>query len=630
MTRLLQFGMLLLVFSGSLFAQSAVVGFNGQCSLGGQAVLTQNTASKGTVPIGGTLRTLTSGVLASYPKCLVSVFFTGTKNPAAIFSDRLGTPLSVPFTANTDGSWLFFASPSAGYDIVMSGAGMPTPLTLTDVNYGGSSGGGGSGTVSPCATTNANAYYQVTGATIVCDPLVTDDGAGNLGAQSLTLGNPAFSLFVNWGAGPQPPPPGANTVTEYAPASIVTPFSMVKPPSAGSTNQVLAVSSTGTDSNGHPIVNLGFSSVSGVGSVTGSGTANTVTKFTAPSVIGNTQMTDDGTNPVKSPNGFDVSVNGGYDFEVPNNTVTGTTAQMTICDDGAGKGIICPHVSSTTNQPIGFAVSGAGTAGNVVGCNLGWCTVKFDNSTTARHYAINSTTVDGELHDNGTTLAAGQANYFIWTANGGIGNPGVVRMLIADDFNNSSPTSVYKLQINGTALTAGDTVNLNNTPTPALDANSYGITVHTSKSGATDSVAFELTGDGTATDCLLGTGIFGACVPTQYKLLHCEAGLGDGLNAIPAGTYVALNCHNNSAVTWTITGISCFTDNTGTSTLAATNNAGTALLTGAVTCTAVKSTGGAPGSQSATTTLAAGDGMTFSFVSDGTTKTTTWFVTLTQ
>jgi hypothetical protein len=111
-------------------------------------------------------------------------------------------------------------------------------------------------------------------------------------------------------------------------------------------------------------------------------------------------------------------------------------------------------------------------------------------------------------------------------------------------------------------------------------------------------------------------------------ILRCYPGLGDGLNAITAGTYLQTNCYNNSGVTWTITRIGCFTDNAGTSTLAATNGAGTALLTGAVTCTAAA--GGAAGTQSATVTIASTDVIKFTFVADGTSKQTGWFVTLTQ
>jgi hypothetical protein len=111
----------------------------------------------------------------------------------------------------------------------------------------------------------------------------------------------------------------------------------------------------------------------------------------------------------------------------------------------------------------------------------------------------------------------------------------------------------------------------------------------------------------------------------QYKKLSCQPGLGDGLNAIPAGTYLQTTCYNDTGVTVTITGIKCFTDNSGTSTLNATNGAATALLTGAVTC----SSSFAAGTQSGTTTIASGDFIKFTFVADGTSKQATWVVTST-
>ena len=110
----------------------------------------------------------------------------------------------------------------------------------------------------------------------------------------------------------------------------------------------------------------------------------------------------------------------------------------------------------------------------------------------------------------------------------------------------------------------------------------------------------------------------------------CQTGLGDGLNAIPSGTYLQFFCVNDTARTIGIGGIHCYTDNAGSSTLAAKNNAGTALLTGPITCNNTKTGGGAAGTQSATVILAAGDAVNFTFIADGTSTQTTWAVTLQQ
>jgi hypothetical protein len=111
----------------------------------------------------------------------------------------------------------------------------------------------------------------------------------------------------------------------------------------------------------------------------------------------------------------------------------------------------------------------------------------------------------------------------------------------------------------------------------------------------------------------------------QYgKWLACDGkGLGDGLNAIAAGTYLESTCKNISGVTVTITGVQCFSDNNGTSTLNAAGNTLGALLTGAITCT----TSYAAGTQSANVALTSNDYIKFTFVADGTSKQTDWVVT---
>lgn len=112
-------------------------------------------------------------------------------------------------------------------------------------------------------------------------------------------------------------------------------------------------------------------------------------------------------------------------------------------------------------------------------------------------------------------------------------------------------------------------------------------------------------------------------IPAQYKVWSCETGLGDGLNAVPAGTYLQTFCKNTTGVTVTLTGLQCYTDNAGTSTMNAAGNTLGALLTGAVTC----STSFASGTQSSNVALTNGDYINFTFVADGTSKQTTFVVT---
>lgn len=117
-------------------------------------------------------------------------------------------------------------------------------------------------------------------------------------------------------------------------------------------------------------------------------------------------------------------------------------------------------------------------------------------------------------------------------------------------------------------------------------------------------------------------GAYAALSSSSAVPVSCQPGLGDGLNAIPSGTYLQTSCYNDSGATWTLTGLRCYAD-AGTPTMAVTNGAGTALLTGAVTC----STAYASGTQSGTVTIAAGDFLKFTFVDAGTAKQITAVVT---
>ncbi len=114
-----------------------------------------------------------------------------------------------------------------------------------------------------------------------------------------------------------------------------------------------------------------------------------------------------------------------------------------------------------------------------------------------------------------------------------------------------------------------------------------------------------------------------AAVVGGSRQWSCQPGLGDGLNAITAGTYLQSTCKNTTGSTVTLTGLQCFTDNSGTSTMNAAGNTLGALLTGAVTCTSSF----AAGTQSANVLLTNGDYIKFTFVADGTSKQSTWVVT---
>src|SRR6266849_1859743 len=92
----------------------------GWCEDGAQLVITSGLNS-------------TTQVQASFPQCVVTVLIHGG-GAATIYSDNAATPtpLANPFTASTIGQWNFYVS-NGRYDITLSGAGFPAPVTYSDV-----------------------------------------------------------------------------------------------------------------------------------------------------------------------------------------------------------------------------------------------------------------------------------------------------------------------------------------------------------------------------------------------------------------------------------------------------------------------------------------------------------------
>ena len=110
MKKTLQLGLAILVLAvlSPLATAQTYFGVNGWCTVGAQATVTQGLSSSGTKPISGGAFSQNSGVLASYPKCTISVYATGTTTLSTIYSNAAGNALANPFTGNTDGSFLFF------------------------------------------------------------------------------------------------------------------------------------------------------------------------------------------------------------------------------------------------------------------------------------------------------------------------------------------------------------------------------------------------------------------------------------------------------------------------------------------------------------------------------------------
>lgn len=95
--------------------------FTGNCNQGGTRAVVQGINSS-------------NKLVGSYPGCSVTVFVHGTSTLASIFDDS-GTPVSNPLTASSTTGQFLFTAANARYDIQMSGGGLPSAVTITDVLF---------------------------------------------------------------------------------------------------------------------------------------------------------------------------------------------------------------------------------------------------------------------------------------------------------------------------------------------------------------------------------------------------------------------------------------------------------------------------------------------------------------
>ncbi len=175
---------LLLLMAAAAFARTPVSGW---CEAGNQVVVTPGVSNS------------TTKVQRSYPSCTVRVtIYNGAA--ATLFSDDSGTSLSNPFTANTNGSWSFFADANT-YTVTLSGAGIAAPFSL---NYYVSGTTGGTVTVVGAGNLSLSAIATGGGTQTIQTPFPTAtlDGSGNMvipGTLSVT-GHTTFEGVTSTGA----------------------------------------------------------------------------------------------------------------------------------------------------------------------------------------------------------------------------------------------------------------------------------------------------------------------------------------------------------------------------------------------------------------------------------------------
>ena len=189
----------IVLFVGRAHAQYVAV--SGNCELPGQAAVVSGLPQSGTQPLSGGPLTSGSGVMASYPQCLVTVYPAGNSTPVPtgnVYSSSTGTALGNPFTANADGSWVFYVAQGC-YDVELSaGTTPPSQLPATKILSGKCAGGGGGGGGGVTGSGTAGNYSIWTGPTSLGNGLLEDAATNTIfngGGNALFVNEPVGIAF---------------------------------------------------------------------------------------------------------------------------------------------------------------------------------------------------------------------------------------------------------------------------------------------------------------------------------------------------------------------------------------------------------------------------------------------------
>lgn len=221
--------------------------FNGSCELPGQAVVTQGLKNSGTQPLATPTFSAGTGVRASYPGCFVTVYLTGTTTLATLYNTNgTGSPKPNPFQASlVDGTFLYFAAAGVGYDMTLSGGGMPSTYTLSNFFLCNASfcGGGSSLQIQTNGVNNASQAILnlVPGANIT----ITNTSGGNVtiaatgGGGGGVTGSGTTGNITFWSNGPGSvladsffKQSGTSTASVFSPSNVsATQFTIQSGPS---------------------------------------------------------------------------------------------------------------------------------------------------------------------------------------------------------------------------------------------------------------------------------------------------------------------------------------------------------------------------------------------------------------
>lgn len=254
-------------------------------------------------------------------------------------------------------------------------------------------------------------------------------------------------------------------------------------------------------------------------------------------------------------------------YSIDNDTSTGTTFQKLV-KLSAGKAVIS---GTSPTDPIGICVSNCGTSGPAIIAWSGVVGCVFDNTTTADHWAIPSTSVSGDCSDSGSTTkpTSGPVIGQIKTiSGGGAGTVSYVLMTLVRQASGTitSTTSALKGDGGGNAAavtgTGSNCVHVDGTSA----ACGGGASKHTVTRlfGVCDSGASPLTqnnwgGDqGTPGGVACGGGSFDASFTTAYSILGSGSQQGwrtaftladwDGSSALGVKLFFAGNTTSNGTL----------------------------------------------------------------------------------
>jgi len=204
---------------------------------------------------------------------------------------------------------------------------------------------------------------------------------------------------------------------------------------------------------------------------------------------------------------FDTLTQGRLNFELCNDSTTGTALNFLAVYNSANPACVVKAGSANTDGVVGIVSNGSGTSGNAVVTYRGYVPCSFDGSTVAGDYVVASTTNAGDCHDAGSTRPAGvQVLGRVESTNSGVGTYGMRASLEAPVNSmapNSTavpwiPTSHYSAGINfsttaGKAIFTGVILTFPKTTsqvtylvsTADASANTYDIGIYSGTSGGT-------------------------------------------------------------------------------------------------------------------------------------------------